>query len=243
MEPYPYLQKIELLQDKIEDRAVYPFNLPIIENFKELTFHKDVTFIIGENGVGKSTLIEAIAIILNLNAEGGSRNHAFSTYASHSSLHQCLRPSRSYKRPRRSFFLRAESFYNVASAVDGYGSQDAYGGRSLHHQSHGESFWSLMMHNFGGQGLYILDEPEAALSPTRQMAALSRVHQLVLQKSQFIIATHSPILLAYPNAQIYEIREGHLCEVEYEQTEHFQVTKNFLNRYEHHLDILLADEE
>ena len=238
-----YLEKIRLLHEKIESHDEYPFNLPVVQNFEELKFHPHVTFIIGENGSGKSTLIEAIAILMKLNAEGGNKNHRFSTASTHSDFYKYLRPSRGVSLPKDSFFLRAESFYNVASAIDGYGSINAYGGKSLHDQSHGESFWSLITYKFRGNGFYVLDEPEAALSPIRQMAMLTRMHELVSQNSQFIIATHSPILLAYPNSKIYEIRDGYLCEAYYEETEHYRVTKDFLNMYKKHLDILLSDEE
>jgi predicted ATPase len=245
----PYLQKITLLREKIEDAEAHPFNLPLIKNFDDLAFHPQVTFIIGENGSGKSTLIEAIAILMRLNPEGGSRNFNFSSHASHSPLHQYLRPSKSFKVPKDAYFLRAESFYNVATEIENLDSDPAggpsiksyYGGQSLHHQSHGESFWSLFNHRLGGNGFYIFDEPESALSPTRQMAAIARIHELVNKNSQFIIATHSPILLAYPNAIIYEIRHGYLYPTPYEETEHYCVTKSFLDRYQQQLDVLMSD--
>lgn len=249
MDALPYLQKIQLLHDKIENAEAYPFNLPLIRNFESLTFHPNVTFIVGENGSGKSTLIEAIAILMKLNPEGGSKNFRFSNYESHSALHKCLRPSKSFVLPKDAYFLRAESFYNVATEIEKLDSEPGfgppvktyYGGKSLHDQSHGESFWSLLNHRLNGNGLYIFDEPEAALSPTRQMAALTRIHELVNEKSQFIIATHSPILLAYPNALIYEIKDGYLCQADYEETEHYRVTSSFLNRYKQQLDVLLSE--
>ncbi len=225
----------------MDEFDAFPHNLPIIKNLKEINFHSDVTFLVGENGSGKSTLIEAIAVLMKLNPEGGSRNFNFSTFSSHSNLHEHLEAVRSYALPRDSFFLRAESFYNVASNIEKIGDriQSSYGGKSLHEQSHGESFWSLLNKRLFGKGLYIFDEPESALSPMRQMSALARIHDLVKKESQFIIATHSPILLAYPNANIYEIKGSNLELVKYEETSHYQVYKDFLNRYEKQVKILL----
>lgn len=243
-----YLLNAKLLREKVPSFEHYPFNLDVVRNFDSLEFHPKVTFIIGENGSGKSTLLEAIATAWGFNPEGGTKNFNFSTRSSHSNLHEYFRLAKSFKKAKDGFFLRAESFYNVASNIDqldeepGFGPpiKNSYGRKSLHHQSHGESFFSLMTHRFGGKGLYILDEPEAALSPTRQMAMLSRIHQLVEQESQFIIATHSPIILAYPNSKIYELRESKLCECNYEDTEHYSVSKTFLNNYKILLDELLG---
>lgn len=220
----------------------YPFNLPVVRELDELAFHPKVTFLVGENGSGKSTLIEALAVAWGFNAEGGSRNFNFDTRASHSPLHQFVRPVRSTRRASDGFFLRAESHFNVSTQVDELGVKDSYGGVSLHDQSHGESFFALLEHRLRGDGLYIMDEPEAALSPNRQLSFLSRMHQLVRQRSQFIIATHSPIILAYPDAWIYQTSERGLERVEYEETDHFQVTRNFLSRRQTFLDILLADD-
>jgi predicted ATPase len=151
------------------------------------------------------------------------------------------------QRPRDGFFLRAESFFNVATEIErldeGPGGPpivDSYGGRSLHQQSHGESFFSLMTNRFGGHGFYVLDEPEAALSPSRQLAMISRMHQLVQARSQFLIATHSPILMAYPDAWIYQITEEGLRRVAYRETEHYAVAKRFLNDTKTQLEILLS---
>jgi predicted ATPase len=194
------------------DNSKYPFSLPAVQHLNKLEFHPQVTFLVGENGSGKSTLLEAIAIEFGFNPEGGSKNFNFTTEASHSVLHKHITLSKGITKPRNSYFLRAESFYNVASNIDqldreGEGKKiiDFYGGISLHKQSHGESFWTLFTERFSGHGLYLLDEPEAALSPQRQFAFLARLHQLVQEGSQFIIATHSPILLSYPNSIIYEI--------------------------------------
>jgi len=188
-----------------------------------------VTFLVGENGTGKSTLLEAIAVAIGLNAEGGSRNFNFSTRESHSALWQSLRLVRSWARPKDHYFLRAESFYNVASEIEDLGVGEAYGGRSLHSQSHGESFFALMMKRFRGHGLYLLDEPEAALSPQRQIQMLGRMRKLVHQKSQFVICTHSPILLAYPNALIFELDGEGYRQVSYTQTANYRVYKEFLD--------------
>ena len=234
-----YLSRISLRRDKIASFDDYPFCLPAIRSFEQLDLHPNVTFLVGENGSGKSTLLEAIAVSLGFNAEGGSKNFRFSTRGSHSDLHEYLRIAKGVRTPRDGFFLRAESFFNVATQIDNLGVIDSYGGRSLHEQSHGESFLSLMTNRFSGQGIYILDEPEAALSPQRQLAVLSRLHDLVLDDSQFIIATHSPILMAYPDACIYQCSREGITRVAYEETEHFQVTRDFLLNPDRMLRVLL----
>lgn len=206
----------------------------------DLEFHPKVTFFVGENGSGKSTLIEALAVAWGFNAEGGTKNFKFNTFRSHSTLDEALRLIKGVKRARDGFFLRAESYFNVATNIEQLDSEPAfgppviesYGGKSLHQQSHGESFFALIENRFRGNGLYILDEPEAALSPSRQMSMLVRMHDLVAENSQFIIATHSPILMAYPDAWIYQIGSKGLERVAYEDTEHYEVTRNFLNRHE-----------
>ncbi len=218
----------------------YPFQLPVVRFLKRLEFHPKVTFIVGENGSGKSTLLEAISVAWGFNAEGGSKNFGFSTNPTHSDLHNFLRLARGVKRPTDGFFLRAESFYNVATYVEDLG-VSGYGGRSLHEQSHGESFLSLFMNRFRGNGLYILDEPEAALSPSRQLALLVRLHQLVQEGSQFIIATHSPLIMAYPGALIYHVSENGFAQLQYEDTEHFCLTKRFLNDPKRYLNELFRE--
>ena len=235
-----YLISLSLRRDKVPSFTEYPYCLPVVRNLTEIEFHPNVTFLIGENGAGKSTLLEAIAVASGFNPEGGSRNFNFATRASHSPLHEVLNLSKGIKRPKDGYFLRAESFYNVASEIDRLGVSDSYGGRSLHEQSHGESFFALVTKRFGGNGLYLLDEPEAALSPSRQLALLSRLHQLVQAKSQFIIATHSPILLAYPQASIFSLTERAITRVNYTDTEHYAVTREFLNRHEAMLKELLG---
>ena len=201
-----------------------------------MDFDPEVTFLVGENGSGKSTLIEAIAIQAGFNPEGGTRNFRVSTRSSESDLHRCLRLARGPRRERTGYFLRAESFFNVATEIElldreGGGPPliDSYGGRSLHEQSHGESFLALIKNRFGPDGLYILDEPEAALSPSRQLTLLARIHELAHRgRSQFIIATHSPIVLAYPGATIYQLSDSGIAQVQYEETEHFFLTREFL---------------
>ncbi len=200
-----------------------------------LDFNAPVTFLVGENGSGKSTLLEAMAVALGFNPEGGTRNFTFSTRATHSVLGDYLTVFRSCS-PRDGFFLRAESFYNVASNIDeldegpSFGGRviDSYGGVSLHHQSHGESFLALVQNRFGGEGLYLLDEPEAALSPSRLLTLMGQIHLLVQAQSQFVIATHSPILMAYPGACLYQLSEEGIARADYRETEHYCLTQAFL---------------
>lgn len=235
--PKPYLREVSLKPEKVLDGTKYPFTLAAVRHLGVLSFDPDVTFLIGENGAGKSTLLEAISVALGFNAEGGTKNFSFSTRASHSELHTCLRLVRSFRRPRDGYFLRAESFFNVATEIELLDSElgsappiiDSYGGRSLHEQSHGESLLALMTHRFRGRGLYILDEPEAALSPKRQLLMLRRIRELAHQDSQFIIATHSPILLAYPNAKILLLDHRGYVPVNYKDTEHYQLTRRILD--------------
>lgn len=244
-----YLLSVSLKRDKVSSFSEYPYCLPVVRNLAFIEFHPNVTFIVGENGTGKSTLLEAIAVASGFNPEGGTRNFGFSTRASHSPLHGALAIAKGLKRPQDGFFLRAESFFNVATEIERLDAEpapappiiDSYGGRSLHEQSHGESFFSLVTHRFGGQGLYLLDEPEAALSPSRQLALLARLHQLVRSQSQFIIATHSPILMAYPQAKIIQLTQDAIAEVRYTETEHYAVTREFLNRHEAMLKELLEE--
>jgi predicted ATPase len=241
-----FVRSVELLRDRVDSFDRYPFNLPSVVALERLALHPKVTFLIGENGSGKSTLLEAIAVSLGFNAEGGGKNFSFGTRRSHSELHEYLRIAKGVKRPRDGYFLRAESFFNVATEIEeldkGPGGPpiiNSYGGRSLHEQSHGESFMALMTERLRGNGVYLLDEPEAALSPYRQLAVLSRIHDLVLENSQFIIATHSPILMAYPDACIYELSKGGIAQVAYRDTEHFQITHDFLVDPERMLRVLM----
>ena len=239
----PYLQGIELNRDKIDSFDEFPFCIPTIKELDFLEFHPDVTFFVGENGSGKSTLLEAIAVAMGLNPEGGNKNTNFTTERTHSELGDYLKTIKSYKRPKDYYFLRAESFYNVATYMDNLIPPpiQGYGGKSLHKQSHGESFMATITNKLHGNGLYLMDEPEAALSPTKQMTAISVIHELVKKNSQLIIATHSPILLAYPRAKIYHFSKSGIHETSYEDTEHFEVTKDFLNRHEMMTKILMDD--
>ena len=242
-----FVRSVVLRREKVASFDQYPFSLPAIKSLQQIDLHAKVTFFVGENGSGKSTLLEAIAVALGFNAEGGSKNFRFGTRRSHSVLNEYLRIVKGVKRPRDGFFLRAESFFNVATEIEKLDAEpsfgppviDSYGGRSLHEQSHGESFLALMLERFGGRGLYILDEPEAALSPQRQLAVLSRIHDLVLDDSQFIVATHSPILMAYPDACIYRCDKDGLTQVDYQDTDHFKVTRDFLANPERMLRVLM----
>lgn len=242
-----YIVEVKLKREEVSSFDEYPFCLDAVRNLSVLKLHPKVNFIIGENGSGKSTLLEAIAVAWGFNPEGGTKNFRFGTFESHSNLHNYIRLSRGVKRAKDGYFLRAESFFNVATEIQrldespSFGPPliDSYGGKSLHEQSHGESFMALLVNRFGSNGLYILDEPEAALSPTRQMAMVSRMHDLVNENSQFIIATHSPIIMSYPYAQIYQFGPKGLECVLYKDTEHYQVTRDFLNNPEKMLKILM----
>ena len=240
--------RVTLLRDKVESFDRYPFSLPAIRTLEFLDLHPKITFLVGENGSGKSTLLEAMAVALGFNPEGGSRNFNFGTRESHSELHRYLRIAKGYRRHRDGFFLRAESWFNLATEIERLDAEPEpsppiityFGNRSLHEQSHGESFIALLKHRLHGDGLYLLDEPEAALSPARQIEAMARLHELVLKGSQFIIATHSPILMAYPDALILHCGRDGIRPIAYEDTEHFRITRDFLNNRHQVLNILTA---
>ncbi len=223
------------LKEGVEDFSTYPFSIPAVSNLGRLAIDPRVTFLIGENGSGKSTLLEAIAIALGVNPEGGTKNFRFTTRASHSSLHQSLRAARTGP-IRDIFFLRAESLFNLATEIERLDSDplsgppiiDSYGGVSLHEQSHGESFLAVASNRFG-RGLFLLDEPESALSPSRQLAFLSLIRERVATgEAQFVIATHSPILLAYPGARIYELGQNGIEPVSYEDSFVYNLYRDFL---------------
>jgi predicted ATPase len=239
-----FLKKVTLLKEKIPFSNRFPFSIPSIDSLTELDLHSNVTFFVGENGSGKSTLLEAIADKCDFNTAGGGRNNSYEVYASHSELGDYIRLSWLPK-TTNGFFMRAESFYHFAThidEVDANGFKD-YGGKSLLKQSHGESFLSLFLNRFNGQALYLLDEPEAALSPSRQLTLLKIIHDLVsVGEAQFIIATHSPILLGYPGAEIYSFDQGHISPIEYEMTDHYTITKYFLQNREKFLFELLKEE-
>jgi len=230
------IKKIALERDKIEDFDKYPFNIEIVKNFNELKFDSSVTFFVGENGIGKSTFIEAIAVSLGLPAEGGTQNFRYNTKNTTSNLADYLRVSM-FNKPKTKFFLRAESFYNFSTEVerlaseDGFaGLYDAYGG-NLHECSHGESFIKLVKNRFTDHGLYILDEPEAALSPQRQLTLLCLIDKLSKEGSQFIIATHSPILISYRNGKILDL-DNNFAEIKFEDTEIYKLYKMYIDNSE-----------
>ncbi|MBE6777273.1 MAG: ABC transporter ATP-binding protein [Ruminococcaceae bacterium] len=246
-----FLRAIEIFETP--PKTSYISKLPVVKNLIEIQrieFNSPVTFFVGENGTGKSTLLEAIAVAMGFNPEGGGRNFTFTTNDSHSDLWKYIDTLKGVS-SRDGYFLRAESLYNLASNIDEMDKEpsfdprviEAYGGISLHKQSHGESFLSLVQNRFGGEGLYILDEPEAALSPMRLLTLLTELDRLVKAGSQIIIATHSPILLAFPNAQIIELNEEGIRTVKYTETEHYKVTKQFLDNPEKMINYLLGDNE
>ena len=235
-----FLLELRLDREQVPAFDAYPFCLPAVRNLDVLPLHPKVTFIVGENGSGKSTLLEALAVALGLNAEGGSRNFNFATRASHSDLHQYLVPRKGVCRPKDCYFFRAESYFNVATQVEQLGVGGAYGDRPLHEQSHGESFLALVQNRFFGRGLYLLDEPEAALSPMRQIAFLTAMHDLAEEGSQFVVATHSPIIMAYPHAWIYALGQEGARRVPYKETEHYKVSRDFLLRTDQMLSVLLS---
>lgn len=238
--PGPFIESVFLDRTRIYDPAHYAFNLPSLKTFSKLDLHPQVTFFVGENGSGKSTMLEAIAVASGLNAEGGSRNMMFATRESHSELHKALKLRRYHALVPDAWFMRAESLFNVATEIENLGVQNSYGDKSLHEQSHGEAFMSLLETRFS-QGLYFLDEPEAALSPQRQLEFLILLHSIVGQDSQLVIATHSPIIMSYPNAKIYSFSEAGIVPIAYQDTEHYRVTKSFLNAPERMLKYLLEE--
>lgn len=239
-----FLHSITLLRESVPDWSEHPFSVSAIQKLQTLELHPKVTFFVGENGSGKSTLLEAIAEKLGFNIEGGTKNTNMAIGEYISPLTSCLRVSRTINRPMDGFFLRAESFYNFATLLDveKYGTW-SYGGKSLHEQSHGESFLATMTHRMSGHGVYLFDEPEAALSPQRQLSMLVRLHDLVDDFSQFIIATHSPLLLAYPDAWIYQFSPDGIERIAYEDTEHFQITRTFMHDHKRMLKRLLRKED
>ena len=246
-----YIRRMSLPEPLPRDS--YLNELPVVKHLAKegIDFHKQVTFFVGENGSGKSTLIEALAISQKFNPEGGTKNFCFSTENSHSELCDYLRVARGCLYPRDGFFLRAESFYNVATNIDqmdrepGCGGKiiSNYGGVSLHRQSHGESFLALVENRFGGHGLYILDEPEAALSPRGIIRLMQRMDELVSKDSQFIISTHSPMLLAFTDAEVYQITEKGINSVRFQDTDHYRTTVRFLQNPESAIEDILGRKE
>jgi len=236
--PGPFIESILMDRTRIHDPNHYAFNLPSLKKFSKIDLHPQVTFFVGENGSGKSTLLEAIAVACGLNAEGGSRNMKFSTRESHSELYKTLILRRFHGLIPDAWFLRAESLFNVATEIENLGVGNSYGDKSLHEQSHGEAFMALFENRFS-QGLYFLDEPEAALSPQRQLEFLIMLHLIVGQESQLVIATHSPIIMSYPNAKIFHFSKDGIQPIKYEETEHYLITKTFLDSPQRMLKHLL----
>lgn len=233
-----FLLHAELIPEKVPSFEQYPFSIPAVAKLGRLELDPRVTFFVGENGSGKSTLIEALAIRAGFNPEGGNKNFTTRSRPSESSLHEALRLARGHRRERGGFFLRAETMFNVSTEAENY---RAYGWEDLHEKSHGEAFLWVVTHRFRDQSLFILDEPEAALSPTRQLALLARMRQLVARGSQLIIATHSPLVLAYPGARIYSLDRDGIHRTRYQDTEHYAVTRAFLQDHEATLKRLFAD--
>jgi predicted ATPase len=235
---------IRLDVDDVDDMSSYPFSIPAVRALaSELVLDPAVTFLVGDNGSGKSTLIEAVAVAAGFHPEGGSRNFAFSTRESTSDLHRHLRLTRPPRRPRTGYFLRPESFFNVATQVEQLGADIAgvHGERNLHEQSHGESFQALVQNRFGRDGLYIMDEPEAALSPQGCLVLLRQIHDLVAAGGQFIIATHSPLLIAYPGATVYELGEDGIEPTPFDQAAGYQLFQLFLDAPQRFLRHLFDD--
>jgi predicted ATPase len=241
------LKKLMLLRERVQDWEAYPFAVPAIRGLNEVVFRSRICFFAGENGAGKSTLLEAIAAHYGFGREGGNRNFKNDTTTSNQAIDPLVKALRlSFdRRTGAGFFLRAESFFNTATHIDDLGGPiiDSYGGRSLHTRSHGETFFILLDLKFRRNGLFLLDEPEAALSPQRQLSFLVLIHDVLrkFKDAQFIVSTHSPVLLAYPKAQILSFDDGLIHEVDYEQTGSFQVAHRFLNHREQFLEELFAD--
>ncbi len=234
-----FIQRLFIDWNKI-DRNSYLRKIDAIKELEELVFDKSITFFVGENGSGKSTLLEALAIAYGFNPEGGTKNYSFSTYDSHSPLHEAVRISKGYRKVKWGYFLRAESFYNVATKEEEY-ADFAHPSEKYHEKSHGESFLALAQKQLKPNGLYLFDEPEASLSPQRQLTLLMEIYECAGQGSQFIIATHSPILLGIPGAQIISFDDGTLHNCEYEDTESYKVTEMFINNREQLLGRLLSE--
>jgi predicted ATPase len=239
------LKKITLLRERVEDWTAYPFSVPTIASLPEISIHSRIAFFAGENGTGKSTLLEAIAAHYGFGPEGGNRNFSSNTTTSNESISPLTKALRlSFdKRTGAGFFLRAESFFNTASTIDNLGVQKGYGDLSLHAQSHGESFFTLLLHKFQRNGFFLLDEPEAALSPQRQLAFLVLLHDTLrrYKDAQFLISTHSPVLLGYPGAQIFSFDDGHIHEIDYEDTEPLQIVRRFTTDRDNFLQELFQE--
>ena len=234
-----FIQSLSIDWNRIEQHS-YLRKIEAIKNLEELVFEKNIAFLVGENGTGKSTLLEALAVAYGFNPEGGTKNYSFSTYDSHSKLHGAIKVSKGYRKAKWGYFLRAESFYNVATKEKEYADFE-HPSEKYHEKSHGESFLAVVQKQLRPNGLYLFDEPEAALSPQRQLTLLMEICSCAKQGSQFIIATHSPILLGIPGAQIISFDEGTVHNCEYEDTESYKVTEIFINNREVLLKRLLSE--
>ena len=232
-----FIKGVRIDWDNIE-RYSYLRNIRTIAGINSLTFHSPITFFVGENGSGKSTLLEAMAVAYGFNPEGGTVNYNFSTYDSHSGMCDAITLSKSFMKVYCGYFLRAESFYNVATKEEEY-SEDSWNKLHLHQKSHGESFLTIINEYFKSNGLFFLDEPEAALSPQRQMTLLLKIAETAKKNSQFFIVTHSPVLLTLPGAEILSFDNGNLHKIKYEDTESYRITEMFINHREQILKRLL----
>jgi predicted ATPase len=239
------LKTIKILRDRVADWTSYPFSIPTISKLDELNFQSRICFFAGENGTGKSTLLEAIAAHYGFGREGGNRNFPNDSTESNHSVDPLVRALRlSFdKRTGAGYFLRAESFFNNASYIDQIGVSEFYGGRSLHARSHGETFLTLLELKFQRNGLFLLDEPEAALSPQRQLSFILLIHDVLrkFKDAQFIISSHSPVLLGYPGAQIFSFDDGRVHEIDYEETASTQIVRRFVNDRTSFLEELLKE--
>lgn len=238
----PFIRGVRLAET---DTQRYPYSIAAVRDFESVDFSQPVTFFVGENGTGKSTLVESVAVAAGFNAEGGTKNYNFKSLDTTSSLSEQITLIRGSRREKYGYFLRAESFYTAANYAENgtvgiYGTESIlFRGKHIHEQSHGEAFFSIIS-DFR-PGLFIFDEPESALSPQRQLALLVAMHDLVKQGSQFIIATHSPILLAYPGATIYQLSTSDIGEVKYDDIEHVTVTRDFLKDPTRYVQRLLKE--
>lgn len=234
---HQFIQSVLFDWDKISDES-YLTRIEALYMVKKIDFMKPITLFVGENGSGKSTLLEAIAVAHGFNPEGGTKNYCFSTHDTHSELCNAITIAKGYRKEKWGYFLRAESFYNVATQEEEY-ADFAHPSEEYHNRSHGESFLKMVQNNIQPKGLYFLDEPEAALSPQRQLTLLAEIYRCASDGAQFIIATHSPILLGIPNAEIFSFDNGKIHTCRYEETESYKVTELFINNRKRLLENLL----
>ncbi len=234
-----FIQRVTVDWTKV-DAGSYVRAIDAIKNMDTVTFHKPITFFVGENGSGKSTLLEAIAVAYGFNPEGGTKNYRFATYDSHSALCDALILAKGVRRPKQGYFLRAESFYNVATKEQEY-ADAAHSSARYHEKSHGESFLAVVQNDMRAEGLYLLDEPEAALSPQRQLTLLLELYRCAKAGAQFIIVSHSPLLLGMPGAAIYSFDGGHIHPCAYEATDSYIITEMFINNRDGLLHQLLDE--